>query len=363
MEAYAAKQTDQIRVLVADDSPTVRLMICRMLESDPGIKIIGTVGNGREATEQVALLKPDLVTMDVEMPVMNGLDAIEHIMAYNPVPILVVSSVVDKLHTANAARALGAGAVDVMPKPTPASMQEFETVAQDLRAKVKLLSKVRVITHPKARLSYCPQPTPAAAKEKAVATPKLDAFRVVAIGSSTGGPQALHSILSTMPHDINATILIVQHIAQGFTEGLVDWLASSSALKISIGVSGRTIEPGEAIIAPEGRHMVVNNSNQVRLVDYEYPGPHKPSANVLLDSVAQYYGNKSIGVILTGMGNDGALGIKTIHDSGGHTIAQDSETSAIFGMAKEAIKMGGVDEVLPLPDITDAILKFLYRKI
>ncbi|RJQ45383.1 MAG: chemotaxis response regulator protein-glutamate methylesterase [Gaiellales bacterium] len=360
MEAQAVRQQDQVRVLVADDSPTVRLMICRMLESDPGIKVIGTVGNGREATEQVALLKPDIVTMDVEMPVMNGLDAIEHIMAYNPVPILVVSSVVDKLHTANAARALGAGAVDVMPKPTPATMQEFEAVAEELRHKIKLLSKVRVITHPKARLSYCPVPAPEKKEQK---SETLNAFRLVAIGSSTGGPQALQRILSNMPADVNAAILIVQHIAKGFTEGLVEWLGASCALDVCSGTNGMAIEPGKVIIAPEGRHMAVNGNGQVRLVDYEYPGPHKPAANVLLDSVAEHYGSRSIGVILTGMGSDGALGIRAIHDRGGHTIAQDSETSAIFSMAKEAIKMGGVDEVLPLPDITDAIVRYLYRKI
>lgn len=359
MEARTARQHDQVRVLVADDSPTVRLMICRMLESDPGIRIVGTVGNGREATEQVALLKPDIVTMDVEMPVMNGLDAIEHIMAYHPVPILVVSSVVDKEHTANAARALGAGAVDVLSKPTPASMQEFEAAAQDLRAKIKMLSRVRVITHPKARLTKAPEPP-----QKEKPTPAaLNAFRLVAIGSSTGGPQALQSILSTVPGDVNAAIVIVQHIAKGFTEGLVDWLNATCRLEVVVGTSGMNLEPGKVIIAPEERHMEVNGSSQVRLTDFEYPSPHKPAANVLLDSVAQYYGSRSIGVILTGMGNDGALGIKAIHDRGGHTIAQDSDTSAIFGMAKEAIKMGGVDEVLPLPDIADAIVKYLYKKI
>jgi two-component system chemotaxis response regulator CheB len=368
MEAQAVKRHEQVRVLVADDSPTVRLMICRMLESDPAIKIVGTVGNGREATEQVALLKPDIVTMDVQMPVMNGLDAIEHIMAYNPVPILVISSIVDKENTANAARALGAGAVDVLPKPVPASMDEFETVAQDLRAKIKLLSHVRVITHPKARLpeesevAEIPQPQAKKVEEVEEVPAASEFFRVIAIGSSTGGPQALHSILSAIPPEINATILIVQHIAQGFTEGLVEWLSSTSKLKIDTAKSGKTLQPGQVLIAPEGRHMVVNGNHQVRLMNNKYPSPHKPCVNVLFDSVASAYGPKAVGVVLTGMGNDGALGIKAIHDKGGHTIAQDSETSAIFGMAKEAIKMGGVDEVLPLPDITDAIMKNIFRK-
>lgn len=364
MEAQSAKQHDQLRVLVADDSPTVRLMICRMLESDPSIRIVGTAANGREATEQVTLLKPDIVTMDVEMPVMNGLDAIEHIMAYNPVPILVISSVVDKLHAANAARALGAGAVDVMPKPMPASMQEFETVAQDLRAKIKLLSRVQVITHPKAKLTTFDEPKPfPATPEKYVVREQLDSFRLVAIGSSTGGPQALYNILGTMPPDVNAALLIVQHIAPGFTEGLAEWLSTNCKMRICIGKDGQAIYPGEVIIAPEGSHMIVNSSFKLEMLDQDYPGPHKPAVNVLLESVADIYGSKSVGVILTGMGNDGALGIKAIHDRGGHTIAQDSATSAIFGMANEAIKMGGVDEVLPLPDISEGIVKNLYRKL
>lgn len=364
MEAQSAKQHDQLRVLVADDSPTVRLMICRMLESDPSIRIVGTATNGREATEQVIQLKPDIVTMDVEMPVMNGLDAIEHIMAYNPVPILVISSVVDKLHAANAARALGAGAVDVMPKPMPASMEEFETVAEDLRAKIKLLSRVHVITHPKAKLSGFEEPKPVpAAPVKYVVREQLDSFRLVAIGSSTGGPQALYNILGTIPADINAALLIVQHIAPGFTDGLAEWLSTNSKLQISIGHQDKPIFPGEVIIAPEGSHMIVNSKFKVELLDNDFPGPHKPAVNVMLESVADVYGSKSVGVILTGMGNDGALGIKAIHDRGGHTIAQDSATSAIFGMANEAIKMGGVDEVLPLPEIADGIVKNLFRRL
>lgn len=362
MEAQAVNPQREIRVLVADDSPTVRLMICRMLEGDPAFKVIGTVANGREATEQVALLKPDIVTMDVQMPIMNGLEAIEYIMAYNPVPILVISSVVDRENTANAARALGAGAVDVLPKPVPKSMEDFEVIAQDLRAKVKMLSRVRVITHPKAKLTRDPVISSTGAEGEPDKETLIDLFRIVAIGSSTGGPQALQHVLSSIPDDINASILIVQHIAPGFTDGLVEWLGSSCSLDIMMPKSGHMIEPGQILVAPEGRHMIVTPGGQIRLVDQNYPNPHKPSVNVLLDSVAEAYAQKAIGVIMTGMGNDGALGIKAIHDEGGHTIAQDSETSAIFGMAKEAIKMGGVDDVVPLPKIAETILRHIFRK-
>ena len=189
-----------MRVLVADDSQTVRLMLCRMLEMDPDIRVVGTAGDGREAIEQVAALDPDLVTMDVNMPVMDGLSAIEHIMAYNPVPVLVVSSVVDKENTANAAKALGVGAVDVISKPTPQSLDEFNNVASDLRAKIKLLSRVRVITHPRARLLnhlHDFQPVPGLAGA-------LEGQKLVAIGSSTGGPLALQNILCSLPGNFKA---------------------------------------------------------------------------------------------------------------------------------------------------------------
>ncbi|MHB1326463.1 MAG: chemotaxis-specific protein-glutamate methyltransferase CheB [Thermoleophilia bacterium] len=343
-----------MRVLVADDSQTVRLMLCRMLEMDPDIKIVGTAGDGREAIEQVAALDPDLVTMDVNMPVMDGLSAIEHIMAYNPVPVLVVSSVVDKENTANAARALGAGAVDVISKPTPQTLDEFNDVAADLRAKIKLLSRVRVITHPRARLlnhlhDFQPVPGSAGATERQ---------KLVAIGSSTGGPLALQNILCSLPGNFNAGVVIVQHIARGFTEGLIEWLSDSCRLKVIMGSNGRRIQKGEVVIAPDGIHMIVSKGGFINLVERQVPGPHKPSIDVLLESVADSYGKDTIGVILTGMGRDGAQGMKAIHDQGGHTIAQDENTSVIFSMAKEAIRLGGIERVAPLSDVSKLIMEY-----
>lgn len=348
------QETKKVRVLVADDSQTVRLMLCHMLEMDPDIKVVGTAGDGREAIEQVAALDPDLVTMDVNMPVMDGLSAIEHIMAYNPVPVLVVSSVVDKENTANAARALGAGAVDVISKPTPKTLDEFNDVAADLRAKIKLLSRVRVITHPRARLLNHPhdfQPVPRSAGA-------MEGQKLVAIGSSTGGPQALQNILCSLPGNFNAGVVIVQHIAKGFTEGLIEWLSGSCKLKVIMGSDGHRIQKGEAVIAPDGIHMIVSKGGFINLVERQMPGPHKPSIDVLLESVADAYGKDTIGVILTGMGRDGAQGMKAIHDQGGHTIAQDENTSVIFSMAKEAIKLGGIERVAPLSDVSRLIMKY-----
>lgn len=348
------RESRKVRVLVADDSPTVRLMLCRMLEKDSDIKVVGTACDGREAIEQVETLEPDLVTMDVNMPVMDGLSAIEHIMAYNPVPVLVVSSVIDKENTANAARALGAGAVDVISKPTPSSLEDFDSIGTDLRAKIKMLSRVRVITHPRARLvnHMCEAPAARPAAESG------SRCKLIAIGSSTGGPQALQRILCSLPVDFKACIMIVQHIAPGFTDGLIEWLSGSTSLKVTKGTDGHIIGPGEVVIAPDGIHMTVNGGGQIRLVDRQIPGPHKPSIDVLLESVADAYGSSAIGVILTGMGRDGALGIKAIHDRGGRTIAQDKNTSVIFSMAKEAIKLGGVDRVVPLSDVSRLIMEY-----
>lgn len=357
MEAHEYKQVAKtVRVVVVDDSPTARLMICRMLEADPLIKVVGTAGNGREAMEQVGLLEPDLVTMDVNMPVMDGIVAIEQIMAYHPVPVLVVSSVIEREHTANAARALGAGAVDVICKPQPGSAAEFRNAASDLRAKVKMLSRVKVITHPRAKLVSRLQQVQERADH--LVQPAAAGEMVVAIGSSTGGPQALQRILGSLPADINAGIVIVQHIAAGFTDGLVDWLSGSCKIKISKGRGGQKIEKGLAIIAPDGIHMIVAPGGRVQLVETQITGPHKPAADVLLESVADVYGKNGVGVILTGMGRDGALGIKSMHDRGGHTIAQDKNSSVIFSMAKEAIRLGGVEKVAPLTDISRLIMEF-----
>ncbi|MDO8736895.1 MAG: chemotaxis-specific protein-glutamate methyltransferase CheB [Thermoleophilia bacterium] len=355
MEAHLRlHESNKVRVLVADDSPTVRLMLCRMLEKDDDIKVVGTACDGREAIEQVEALEPDLVTMDVNMPVMDGLSAIEHIMAYNPLPVLVVSSVVDKENTANAARALGAGAVDVISKPTPSSLEEFENIGSDLRAKIKMLSRVRVITHPRARLlDHSIELSPVTPAQEEVAGRKL-----VAIGSSTGGPQALQRILCSLPVDFRAGIVIVQHIAKGFTDGLIEWLNGSTSLKIIKGTDGHFIEPGEVVIAPDGIHMAVTSGGRIQLVEKQITGPHKPSIDVLLESVSDAYGKYAVGVILTGMGRDGAQGIKAIHDHGGRTIAQDKNTSVIFSMAKEAIKLGGVDRVVPLSDVSRLMMEF-----
>ncbi len=337
-----------VKVLVADDSPTVCLMMTRMLEEDPGITVIGTASNGRDAIDKITRLKPDLVTMDVNMPVMDGIEAIEHIMAYCPLPVIVVSSVVDPELTANAARALGAGAVDVISKPTPDSLEDFEEIAEEIREKIKLLSRVRVITHPRARLLD---------RDDAVTRPTAVRKEIVGIASSTGGPQALQRIICSMPQDFGASLLIVQHISSGFTDGLISWLQSSSKIPVVKGRDGMEIRRGQVIVAPDDIHMAVNSRNRISLVDRCVPGPHKPSADVLLESIAETCGRKAMGVILTGMGHDGAAGIKAIHDQGGHTLAQDEETSVIFGMAGEAVRLGGVDEIVPLTDISRKIME------
>jgi two-component system chemotaxis response regulator CheB len=240
-----------------------------------------------------------------------------------------------------------------MPKPSPKSLEEFNRVAADLRAKVKLLSRVRVITHPRARLL-----DHANEKHHLLSQKKLD-NKLIAIASSTGGPQALQRILSSLPGTLGAGVVIVQHIAKGFTDGLVEWLDSNCQLNVKKGASGDPIRPGEVIIAPDGTHMIVTPEHRIGLVNRYVPSPHKPSADVLLESVADVYGHNAIGIILTGMGRDGAQGIKAIHDQGGLTIAQDENTSVIFSMAKEAIKMGGVEKVAPLSDIGRLVLEYV----
>ncbi|MEW6608026.1 MAG: chemotaxis response regulator protein-glutamate methylesterase [bacterium] len=343
---------NQIKVLVVDDSAIIRDAIITALESEEEIKVIATATNGKEAITLIPELKPDIVTMDIVMPIMDGLQATEHIMAYHPTPIVVITSLLPK-DMEIAFKALNSGALDVMERPNisellnPASKKRKQLID-----KVKILANVKVITHLGGRLvkkekeSLESTPTPAEAK-----------FKIIGIASSTGGPKTVRKILSKLPVDFPIPIVIVQHISDGFTKGLVDWWNNECAIEIREGKEGERLNKGTVYIAPSFVHMTVTKNERIKLEDTPPVGGHKPAGNVLLTSVAQAYQDSAMGIILTGMGDDGAIGIKAIKDAGGFTIAQDEKTCAIFGMPKVAIEMGGVDKVLPLDEIPDEIMR------
>ena len=328
----------KLRVLIVDDSKLTQSVLTTILSADNEIDVVGTAENGSEAFEKVKTLRPDFATIDIKMPVMDGLEAIENIMAECAVPILVISDVSDS----NAAfTALSRGALDVISK----SYLKPENAPQ-LIHKIKLLSKVKVIRH--IRNKTIRRGAPLQQTKRLI---EYDYGKVVAIACSTGGPRALTTILSTIPEDFSFPILIAQHIEDGFVDGLVDWINNVSHITTKRGIEGELLKAGTAFVSPTNKHMEVDEKGKIRLVEKQDGDVYHPSCNRLLSSVASVFKHNSVGVILTGMGRDGVDGIQRIKEQGGITIAQDEKSSVVFGMPNEAIKSGYVDEILPVEDI------------
>lgn len=345
-----------IRVVICDDSAVAREMLSQILSSDPEIEVVGQARDGQEAVETIARLKPDLATMDIHMPKMDGVEAVAQIMAYNPVPILVVSSSVRGPGIGYAFEALKAGALEVIKKPEPRDWQDLERIASDIIRRVKTLSHIPVITHIAARRTAEAHGRGTAGH---VSAAEHD-FALAAMGSSTGGPSALMSILSVLPREFPVPIVVAQHIADGFVPGLVDWLRSGCRIAIDAAQDGEDVRPGHVYLAPTGQNLVLEGT----ALKYERPGPGQlyiPSADTLFESVARTLRRRAIGVILTGMGNDGAAGLKTMHDAGATTIAQNERTSIVYGMPRAAVEMGAASAVLPLSAIGYEVLRLVQQ--
>jgi len=331
---------DKIKVLITDDSPFIREALKSILEQDPDIVVVGLAKNGKEAVEAIRNLKPDVVTMDIKMPVMDGFDAIESIMTEQPVPVIVVStSEVDTV-----VRALNIGAMDFV-----SIRQGIDEIAKELVSKVKIASKVKALK----RLRVKPL-------ARAYRTETSSTMKIIAIGVSTGGPQSLQIVLSKLPQDLEAGILIVQHMSKGFIEGMAEWLRTHSHLIIRVAREGDILKPGMVLFAPDGCHMLINHLGKISLqMDRESVSVHVPAIDVTMKSVAEAYREHAIGVIMTGMGHDGVEGMKAIKKAGGKTIAQDEASSVIFGMNKLAIETGCVDHITGLDDLAEVILRLL----
>ncbi|MAE18195.1 chemotaxis response regulator protein-glutamate methylesterase [Candidatus Poribacteria bacterium] len=345
-----------IRILVVDDSQLARKFISEFLSIDPELEIIGTAQNGQEAIELTKRLKPDLITMDISMPVMDGLLATEHIMAYQPTPILVMSNLLkSELHLSF--QAISTGAVEAVEKPDFSEGISSKTTEKLIRT-VKLVSNVKVITHLSGKLK---RHTSSAALDK----PKTrdSECNLVAIGASTGGPKVLAQILSQLPKNFSSGIVIVQHISTGFTSGLVDWLNRECPLEVKEAKSGEQIKPGLVFVAPCENHMLVTNNGRIRLNKGLPVSGNRPSVSILMSSIAKVYGKSCMGVILTGMGEDGATGMLDIKQAGGATVAQDENSSAIFGMPKAAIDAGAVDKILNADEIGQLLVNKAMRNL
>lgn len=339
----------KISVLIADDSAVARGLLRSFLESDGAFEIVGEAHNGQQAVDMALALRPNLVTMDLEMPVMGGLEAIERIMSTKAVPILVVSSVAD---ARNAYAAVAHGAVEVVNKPGIDSKEQAAFIAM-----ARLVAKIPVITHVRAlRVTLDPaavaRPAPPTAPPPA---PDAAGGRIFAIASSTGGPQALARILAGLPATLASPVLIAQHISEGFAGGMADWLSTLSALPVRLGREGEPAAPGVVYVAPSETHLALTPDRRLTLTTRALKDIYRPSCDVLLESVAATCGKRGVGIILTGMGSDGARGMAAIHAAGGDTIAQDEASSVIFGMNRVAIERGAAKQVLPLDLIAPAM--------
>lgn len=353
-----ARAGRKIHVLVVEDSAVVRELLRHILTSDPEIRVTATATNGEEAIDAVIRGKPDVITMDVHMPKMNGLDATRRIMETTPTPIVVVSGSSSRDEMAVTFHALEAGALAVVEKPTGVGHSRYEEMAQQLVETVKLMSEVKVVRRwpkrervgPAARPGKMPRLEPGPAD-----------IKLVAIGASTGGPIVLQTILSELPRDFPVPIVIVQHIATGFAEGLAEWLSQSSGFPVHIATHGEYVLPGRAYIAPDGVHMKLEAGNRVALSSDEPENGHRPSVSYLFRSVAEVLGRNALGVLLTGMGKDGAEELKLMREKGAVTVAQDRDSSIVHGMPGEAANLGAATYVLSAGKIAGAIASLVKR--
>jgi two-component system chemotaxis response regulator CheB len=346
-----------IRVLIVEDSAVVRELLNHILGSDPAIHVVGTANNGMEALRAMQGLKPDVVTMDINMPVMDGYEAARRIMETHPAPIVIVSVSVDPCEVATTFLALEAGAVAAVQKPPGIGHPDHEKTAKALVQTVKLMSEVTVVKRWPIRFPKT-SPAPVAGDWKSVPTGNIE---VIAMGASAGGPHILQAILSRLPVDMIVPILVVQHMAPGFTQGFAEWLMESCKLPVHVAIQGENLKPGQVYIAPGGAHMGIVNGRRVEFSNAAPVDGMRPSVSFLFESVARVYADRAAGILLTGMGRDGAEGLKAMKDEGAVTIAQNEESCLVFGMPGEAIKLGAALHVLPPQEIA-AVLSVLVAK-
>ncbi len=347
-----------IKVLVVDGSPVVQALLIHILSSDPEINIAGAANNGEEALYYVRTYKPDVVTMDMHMPKMNGFEATRKIMETHPVPIIILSASWDHVDVEQTFQALGAGAVAVLEKPSGTTHPDFDHMARVLIQTVKSMSEVKVVRR-WARF----RPASLAATHPPVVFEKNPAeINCVAVGASTGGPMALQTLLAGITSDFPAPLLVVQHITKGFLPGMVEWLANSTGLSVSIATQGTYPLPGHVYFAPDSSHMGVDNTGRIFLSKKEPEHGLRPAVSYLFRSVAEVFGPNAAGVLLSGMGKDGAVELRLMKENGAATIVQDKESSVVHGMPGEAVKIGAASYILPPDEIASTLLRLAGKK-
>ncbi len=345
-----------IRVLIVDDSPFMRRILKRIIESEDGIVVVGEAKNGQEALESIYTLKPDVITLDIEMPIMDGLTALRKVISTFNIPVIMLSSYT-KEGACLTLKALEEGAFDFIPKPTNVFKIEGQAFQQEL------ISKIKVAAKSKCKAIKPREIIESKAKVLDRNIHKNNTFEyLIAIGASTGGPRALQYVIPLIPKTINASIVVVQHMPPKFTKSFADRLNNLSQLDVFEGEDNLILKRGCCYIAPGDFHMKVMQEDDVYKLKLD-KGPHvkglRPSVDVLMESVAKLKGLKIIGVILTGMGTDGATGVVEIKKANGYVMAQDKDSSTVFGMPRAAIETNCVDRIVPLNRLVDEIIEFV----
>ncbi|MEH2292590.1 chemotaxis-specific protein-glutamate methyltransferase CheB [Nostoc sp.] len=357
------KNSAPIRVFLVEDSLVALTILKRILASSSEMNVVGTAPNGVEALERIPAAQPQVICTDLHMPRMDGLELTRRIMADYPRPILVISTSVNTQEDSrNVFKLLQAGALDVFPKPSIDSLSDYEQVKNELINRIKVLAGVTVFTRHASRTATVEprtqpvSPKPVSNSQFSIGNSPFSLAKVVAIGASTGGPQALHTILKQLPANFPVPILCVQHISEGFLQGLVDWLQGECFLRVTIAQPGEFPKQGTVYFAPERHHLQLNTQGRLITVSTPPVSGHRPSVTALFQTVATCYPRSAIGILLTGMGRDGADGLQAIAQAGGTTIAQNEQTCVVFGMPKEAIALGAVQHILPISEIAPMLL-------
>ena len=366
-----ASAPNRIRVVVVDDSALVRSILKTVIDSQPDMVCVGAAVDPFMAREMIRELNPDVITLDVEMPRMDGLDFLEKIMRLRPMPVLMVSTLTER-GAETTLRALELGAVDFVAKPRLGLAQGLQEMAVEITDKLRIAARARIARRPVATpapASSAPRaagsgPTTGAqplVKPVPVVFSRVSTEKIIAIGSSTGGTEALREVLSGLPADCPA-VMVTQHMPPGFTKSFADRLNSICRMHVKEAEPGERVLPGHVYIAPGGRHLLVKRSGANYMVEISEAEPvnrHKPSVDVLFRSVAEHVGRNAVGVMLTGMGRDGADAMRVMRDAGAYNLAQDEASCVVYGMPREAVAAGAVDEVLPLMKIGPQLLAHL----
>jgi two-component system chemotaxis response regulator CheB len=344
-----------IAVVVVDDSALVRSVLTDLIDRTPDMKVVGTAADPFEAREVIRALDPDVVTLDVEMPRMDGLDFLEKLMRLRPTPVVMVSTLTER-GAATTIRALELGAIDFIPKPVLSQRHLLEEFTRELAGKIRVAAKARVGRRSAAAAA-------AGNKPARVSGPRVISQKLIAIGASTGGTEAIREVLTVLPADVPG-IVITQHMPPGFTASFAQRLDGLCAVRVKEAAEGEPVLQGHAYIAPGGRHLEIARSAGgfvTRVTDAEPVNRHKPSVEVLFRSVAKHAGPRATGVMFTGMGGDGAQAMREMRDAGAYNLVQDEASCVVFGMPREAIRHGAADEVVPLSSIARRLLARLGR--